>query len=147
MRLCHKKKGEAKRFMHMKQQELEQGKFDERDQAKMPDIMLDHPEVNRLELTDGIEKYLEMTSGSKKPTSIINDRSNLENLFEYFRGIGKIYMDEISPLDVQRLINFKDKEGKSEATLRLYTRALHKIFNWLIEDMGILDMKKSCEKS
>ena len=145
-RLCHEKKGEARRLMHMKQHELEQGIFDEQDQAKMPEIMLDHPEVNRMKLTDSIEKYLEMTSGSKKPKTIINDRNSLENLFEHFRRNGKIYMDEITPLDVQHLINLKDKEGKSQATLGHYKKTLHKIFNWLIEDMGILDMKNPAKK-
>ena len=55
-------------------------------------------------------------------------------------------MDEITPLDVQRLIHLKDKEGISEATLGHYKKTLHKIFNWLIEDMEILEMKNPAKK-
>ena len=76
-------------MMHLKRQQLEQGLFDERDQAKMPDIVLDHPEINRLKLAESLEMYMEMTSGSKKPTSIINDRNTLENLFDHFRESAK----------------------------------------------------------
>ena len=97
----------------MKQQELEQGKFDEWDQAKMPEILLDHPAVHRLELTEGMEKYLEMTSGRKKPSTLYSDRNSLENLFDHFRRNGKNYIDEITPPDVQHLFNIMDKAGKS----------------------------------
>ena len=52
--------------MHMKQQDLLRGKFDEQDLAKMPEIILDHHKVNRLELKDSIALYLETTSGKRK---------------------------------------------------------------------------------
>jgi len=45
-------------------------------------------------------------------------------------GLGREFIDQISPLDMQLLINQHSKRGISEATLKYYHRGMSKVFKW-----------------
>ena len=61
-------------------------------------------------------------------------------------GLGREFIDQISPLDMQLLINQHSKRGISEATLKYYHRGMSKVFKWLSEDMELVDMKNPMKK-
>ena len=50
------------------------------------------------------------------------------------KKLEKVYVDEITPYEIQILLGVLQKEGKSEATLKTYRGILKKFFNWLIEN-------------
>ena len=133
IRICRSlgttKKVIAKKKMHLKEQELYQGVFDDHDISRMPEYQF--ASKVRLDLETAAEKYIKASSINKKPRSQINDEYALKSLLE---KLEKVYVDEINPYEIQTLLGKLQKERKSEATLRTYRGILRKFFNWLIEN-------------
>ena len=69
----------------------------------------------RLELETVAEKYIKASSINKKLRSQINDEYALKSLL---KKLEKVYVDEITPYEIQILLGVLQKEGKSEATLK-----------------------------
>ena len=67
-------------------------------------------------------------------------------LFSQIEQSGRKFIDQISALDVQLLINQHSKRGISEATLKHYHKGMSKVFKWLSEDMELVDMKNPLKK-
>jgi len=67
-------------------------------------------------------------------------------LFRQIEQSGHEFIDQISPLDVQLLINQHSKRGISEATLMYYKKGMSKVFKWLSEDMELVEMKNPLNK-
>jgi integrase len=67
-------------------------------------------------------------------------------LFRQMEQSGHEFIDQISPFDVQLLINKNSQRGISEATLTYYKKGMSKVFKWLSEDMELVDMKNPLKK-
>ena len=146
-RPCHLNKREAKKLLKVKEIQLLCGEFDEKDLEKLAAVCPQlQKQRERLTINAGLQLYLETTARQRTAKAQYNDERALQKLFGWFKKQGKSYMDEISRLDVQRLVNYLDREGKSEATLKTYVRCLHKVFKWLIDDMEELSMSNPVKK-
>ena len=99
--------------MHLKEQELYEGFYDDHDIARMPEYQFGAQ--IRLELETVAEKYIKASSINKKLRSQINDEYALQSLL---KKLEKVYVDEITPYEIQILLGLPQKEGKSEATLK-----------------------------
>ena len=132
-RICRstgsQKKSVARKKMHLKEQELYEGIYDDHDIARMPEYQFGAQ--IRLDLETAVDKYIKASSINKKPRSQINDEYALKSLL---KKLEKVYVDEITPYEIQILLGILQKEGKSEATLKTYRGILKKFFNWLIEN-------------
>ena len=115
--------------MHLKEQELYEGIYDDHDIARMPEYQFGAQ--IRLDLETAVEKYIKASSINKKPRSQINDEYALKSLLV---KLEKVYVDEINPYEIPTLLGKLQQERKSEATLRTYRGILRKFFNWLIEN-------------
>ena len=98
--------------MHLKEQELYQGVFDDHDISRMPEYQF--ASKVRLDLETAAEKYIKASSINKKPKSQINDEYALKSLVV---KLEKVYVDEINPYEIQTLLGKLQQERKSEATL------------------------------
>ena len=106
------KKVIAKKKMHLKEQKLYQGVFDDHDISRMPEYQF--ASKVRLDLETAAEKHIKASSINKKPMSQINDEYALKSLLE---KLEKVYVDEINPYEIQTLLGKLQQERKSEATL------------------------------
>ena len=84
--------------MHLKEQELYKGTFDDHDILKMPEIRVS-PQV-RLDLNLGIEKYLDASVIHKYARTQNNDKYALES---FISRLDKVFIDEVTPYDIQML--------------------------------------------
>ena len=132
-RICRstgsQKKSVARKKMHLKEQELYEGIYDDHDIARMPEYQFGAQ--IRLDLETAVDKYIKASSINKKLRSQINDEYALNSLL---KKLEKVYVDEITPYEIQILLGVLQKEGKSEATSKTYRGILKKFFNWLIEN-------------
>ncbi len=146
MRPGSKKRSEAKRLMHLKERELLEGKFDDKDWQKMPHLQIfDQDGQERWQLDAALELYLTKTEAKRKPNSQYKDRKVLEMMFVRL-GKQVQFLDEVKPLIVQNLFDEFVKEGKAPATLKTYTRTISKVFKWFIDDMELLEMRNPVRK-
>lgn len=138
---------EAKRLAKIKESQLKQGIFDEKDLVKMEQKPSSDPMKQRLKLNEAWELYLETTKNIRTPRAQYNDTLALRCMFAWIEKHRKhTYFDEVTPLDCQLLFNALLQKGKSASTLQTYSRTLSKVFKWFIEDMELLDMKNPTKK-
>ena len=130
----------AKKKMHLKEQELYEGIFDDHDILKMPEIRVS-PQV-RLDLNLGVEKYLDASGVHKNARTQNNDKYALESLIS---RLDKVFVDEVTPYDIQMLLGKLKSENKKEATLRTYRGILKKFFAWITEN-GLVQMDNPVNK-
>ena len=98
----------AKKKMHLKEQELYEGIFEDHDILKMPEIRVS-PQV-RVDLNLGVEKYLDASGVKKKNTRTQNnDKYALKSLISM---LDKVFVDEVTPYDIQMLLGIKVREQK-----------------------------------
>merc|ERR1712034_31295 len=105
-----------------------------------------HFNQRRLGTVEAVGIYLNTTAENRNPSSQYNDERKLNMLFSQMDQSGREYIDQISALDVQLLINQHSKRGLSEATLKHYHKGMSKVFKWLSEDMELVDMKNPLKK-
>ena len=86
----------AKKKMHIKEQELYEGIFDDHDILKMPEFKV-VADV-RLELNLGIENYLDASGVHKNARTQNNDKYALESLIS---RLDKVFVDEVTPYDIK----------------------------------------------
>ena len=86
----------AKKKMHLKEQELYEGIFDDHDILKMPEFKV-VPQV-RLDLNLGVEKYLDASGIQKNTRTQNNDKYALKSLIS---RLDKEFVDEVTPYDIQ----------------------------------------------
>ena len=102
-RICRstgsQKKSVARKKMHLKEQELYEGIYDDHDIARMPEYQFGAQ--IRLDLETAVDKYIKASSINKKPRSQINDEYALKSLLE---KLEKVYVDEINPYEIQTLL-------------------------------------------
>ena len=145
-RPCHAKKSEAKRLLHLKEKELLAWIFDEKDLEKQPDLKKeDSAEPQQLLILEAMELYLTTTAGDKQVQSHYVDQKVLEKTLGMLVSQGVESVESVKPLDIQKVINRLNGEGKAEATLKTYARILKKFWNWLDEN-GNRRNEKSSEK-
>ncbi len=145
-RFCQEKKSLAVKLRHLKEEELLQGIFDELDLKKLGDYRSGHFSQKRLGTVEGLGIYLITTAENRTPKAQYNDEKMLNILFKQLEKSGRVFIDQITPLDVQLLINKHSQRGISEATLTSYKNGMSKVFKWLSEDMEIVDMKNPLKK-
>ena len=145
-RFCQEKKSLAVKLRHLKEEELLQGIFDELDLEKLGDYRSGHFNQKRLGTVEALGIYLNTTAENRGPKAQYNDERTLNMLFRQMEQSGHEFIDQITPLDVQLLINQYSKKGISEATLTYYKKGMSKVFKWLSEDMEIVDMKNPLSK-
>ena len=146
LRFCHEKKSLATKVGYLKEEELLQGIFDEMDLEKLGDYRLGNFNQKRLGTVEALGIYLYTTAENRGPKAQYNDERTLNMLFRQMEQSGHEFIDQITPLDVQLLINQYSKKGISEATLTYYKKGMSKVFKWLSEDMEIVDMKNPLKK-
>jgi len=140
-RPCAEKKADAKRIMVIKEKQLLNGLFDEKDRKKLnlPEII--SPQGNRLSLDQAIKLYCELTGPSKQVKVAYNDRVSLNKDFLFFKDLGRAYIDEVTALDVQLYLNHLSAKGLAEATCRHAMINIRKLYNWLILEAEIFEGK------
>ena len=145
-RPCHKSKREANKILRLKEMQLLQGFFDSKDLELMPieDSLI--KQQKRYTFDEGLELYLNTTRASRNQDSQYNLKKTLGLLFLWFQNQGKSFIDNVTHIDVQELINSMDEEGKSESTLDAYVRRLNSLYIWFIDDAEILSMKNPVRK-
>ena len=94
-----------------------------------------HFNQKRLGTVEALGIYLNTTAENRTPRAQYNDERTLNMLFRQMEQSGCEFIDQISPFDVQLLINQHSKRSVSEATLKYYQRGMSKVFKWLSEDM------------
>jgi integrase len=145
-RFCQEKKSLATKLRYLKEEELLQGIFDEMDLEKLGDYRSGHFNQKRLGTVEALGIYLNTTAENRGPKAQYNDERTLNMLFRQMEQSGHEFIDQITPLDVQLLINQYSKKGISEATLTYYKKGMSKVFKWLSEDMELVDMKNPLKK-
>lgn len=145
-RPCHSEAKEAKRLLRLKELQLIQGQFDERDQEQMGLVEEKPGENTRLTLQEAVDLYLEVTRSRKRPHSHEHDTSALNRNAEFFRSLGLQFADEVTPVEVGRLINHLDGLGRKPATLKSALVMVKKLYNWLIEEAEFLQMRNPVTK-
>jgi integrase len=145
-RFCQEKKSLATKLRYLKEEELLQGIFDEMDLEKLGDYRSGHFNQKRLGTVEALGIYLNTTAENRGPKAQYNDERTLNMLFMEMEQSGHEFIDQITPLDVQLLINQYSKKGISEATLTYYKKGMSKVFKWLSEDMELVDMKNPLKK-
>ena len=123
-RFCQEKKSLATKHRHLKEEELLQGIFDEKDLEKLGDYRSGHFNQKRLGTVEAVGIYLKTTAENRTPRAQYNDERTLNMLFRQIEQSGHEFVDQISPFDVQLLINQHSKRGVSEATLKYYHSCL-----------------------
>ena len=102
-RICRslgtQQKSVAKKKMHLKEQELYEGIYDDHDIDRMPEYQFGAQ--IRLDLETAVNKYIKASSINKKPRSQINDEYALKSLLD---KLEKVYVDEINPYEIQTLL-------------------------------------------
>ena len=146
LRFCHEKKSLATKVGHLKEEELLKGIFDEMDLEKLGDYRSGHFNQKRLGTVEALGIYLNTTAENRTPKAQYNDERTLNMLFRQMEQSGHEFIDQISPLDVQLLINQHSERGISEATLMYYKKGMSKVFKWLSEDMELVEMKNPFEE-
>ena len=146
LRFCHEKKSLATKHGHLKEEELLKGIFDEMDLEKFGDYRSGHLNQKRLGTVEALGIYLNTTAENRTPKAQYNDERTLNMLFNQIEQSGHEFIDQISPLDVQLLINQHSERGISEATLMYYKKGMSKVFKWLSEDMELVEMKNPLKK-
>ncbi len=146
LRFCHEKKSLATKVGYLKEEELLKGIFDEMDLEKLGDYRLGHFNQKRLGTVEAVGIYLKNTAENRTPRAQYNDERTLNMLFSQFEQSGHEFIDQITPFDVQLLINQHSQKGISEATLKYYQRGMSKVFKWLSEDMELVQMKNPLKK-
>ncbi len=131
-RPCDKTQRAARQKMNIKHNQLLQGIFDEKDLKKLKDSPYVPVEQKRLSIDEALALYLELSATRKNIRTNYNDYYTTVRQFEFFQKIGRIYMDEIEPIDVQLMVNSLNQRGLAEATMHDYVAAVSKCFNWLI---------------
>ena len=106
----------------------------------MPEIRVS-PQV-RLDLNLGVEKYLDASGVHKNARTQNNDKYALESLIS---RLDKVFVDEVTPYDIQMLLGKLKSENKKEATLRTYRGILKKFFAWITEN-GLVQMDNPVNK-
>jgi len=145
-RFCQEKKSLATKLRYLKEEELLKGIFDEMDLEKLGDYRSGHFNQKRLGTVEALGIYLNTTAENRGPKAQYNDERTLNMLFMEMEQSGHEFIDQITPLDVQLLINQYSKKGISEATLTYYKKGMSKVFKWLSEDMELVDMKNPLKK-
>ena len=145
-RFCQEKKSLATKHRHLKEEELLKGIFDEMDHKKLGDYRSGHFNQKRLGTVEALGIYLDTTAENRTPKAQYNDETTLNMLFSQFEQSGHEFLDQITTLDVQLLINQHSKRGISEATLTYYKKGMSKVFKWLSEDMELVEMKNPLKK-
>jgi len=145
-RFCQEKKFLATKLRHLKEEELLQGIFDELDLEKLGDYRSGNFNQKRLGTVEAVGIYLKTTAEYRTPRTQYNDEKVLNMLFSQFEQSGHEFIDQISALDVQLLINKHSQRGISEATLVAYKKGMSKVFKWLSEDMEIVNLKNPLKK-
>ena len=130
----------AKKKMYLKEQELYEGIFDDHDILKMPEFKV-VPQV-RLDLNLGVEKYLDASGVKKNTRTQNNDKYALKSLIS---RLDKVFVDEVTPYDIQMLLGKLKSENKKEATLRTYRGILKIFFAWITEN-GLVQMDNPVNK-
>lgn len=144
-RSAGKNEKEANKLKRIKQKQLLTGLFDKKDLAKMPLERFEPRQKEPLAIESAYTEYLEMTASNKSTKSHSNDEYALKMLFGWIQEKrGRHCVEEISPLDVDKLFKYLYDDGKSEATLKTYLRTVNKVFNWLI-DKELFDKKNPCK--
>lgn len=134
-RPVHKKSGEARKLMRIKELQLLQGVFDSKDKKKMEGFLTETVEENRLTIDDALMYYEKITESRKTPATIYQDKLAADRYFGFFKKGGRRFLDEITAYDVSMLIRSLDKAGKSESTIGNAATLIKKVFNCFIEEM------------
>ena len=106
----------------------------------MPEIKVS-PQV-RLDLNLGVEKYLDASGVHKNARTQNNDKYALKSLISM---LDKVFVDMVTPYDIQMLLGKLKSENKKEATLRTYREILKKFFAWITEN-GLVRMDNPVNK-
>jgi hypothetical protein len=108
----------ANKLKFLKEEELLRGVFDELDLEKLGDYRSGHFNQRRLGTLEAVGIYLNTTAENRNTSSQNHDERKLNMLFSQIEQSGRKFIDQISALDVQLLINQYSKRGISEATLK-----------------------------
>ena len=87
--------------------------------------------VRDQEVNLGVEKYLDPSYIHNNARTQNNDIYALESLIS---RLDKVFVDEVTPYDIQMLLGKLESENKKEATLRTYRGILKKFFAWITEN-------------
>ena len=83
-----------------------------------------------------IDQFMEATEFNRKEKTNRNTRYVLKQTLAL---LGDGYVDEISPVMLQRLASEFKRGGKTKATVLSYFGIIKSLFNWLIDDLEALD--------
>jgi len=129
-RPCGKTISVAKVRMHTKEKQLLMGEFDEKDLRHLEGFSSRF--AKPLSIDEAVELYLTSASTGKTAKTRYNDKTSITKHFSFFKKLGQKHIKDVTPLDVQRLIDFLDGEGKSKSTVVNSAAFVKKVFNWLI---------------
>ncbi len=137
---------EAKILFRVKERQLILGTFDQKDQVKMPELLPQDEKTEDLTLEVAIQLYLEVTKPRKSPLTFRYDQLAYAQYLEYFHQWGRFEVKDVQPLDIERLLGLLAAKGLALATLKTAVSRLKKLFNWLIEDAQVVDIKSPIPK-
>ena len=140
-RPAHKNRKEANNLLRVKQSQLIQGMFDSKDLGKMKELFPEPCEKERLTIEKAIQLYLDVTESRKTASTRQSEKYAIKNYFSILANSQKEYIDEITPLDVQMLIQVLKKSGKSEATIITAVAIVRKVYNCLIDDFKVCSVE------
>ena len=129
-------KKEAWYFKEEKESQLMQGIFDPFDLKRIPEDYRSRIERQRILLSEAIDQFMEATEFNRKEKTNRNTRYVLKQTLAL---LGDGYVDEVSPVMLQRLASEFKRGGKTKATVLSYFGIIKSLFNWLIDDLEALD--------
>ena len=131
-------KKEAWYFKEEKESQLMQGIFDPFDLKRIPEDYRSRIERQRILLSEAIDQFMEATEFNRKEKTNRNTRYVLKQTLAL---LGDGYVDEVSPVMLQRLAGEFKRGGKTKATVLSYFGIIKSLFNWLIDDLEALEGK------
>ena len=131
-------KKEAWYFKEEKESQLVQGIFDPFDLKRIPEDYRSRIERQRILLSEAIDQFMEATEFNRKEKTNRNTRYVLKQTLAL---LGDGYVDEISPVMLQRLASEFKRGGKTKAIVLSYFGIIKSLFNWLIDDLEALEGK------
>lgn len=127
-RPCSDSKPHAHKLARIKQGQLMNGGYDEKDRELLGRFLKDN---QKLTIDEAFEYYLQISTEVKNSRTLRNDSSTLKQLAVFFKGRKLTYLDEITPLDCTLLLSQLRSKGRSDSTIKNYRVAVSKVFNCL----------------
>jgi integrase len=141
-RRCSNKKGDAKKKVEIKQQQLYNGIFDEDDRKKLGSFLKSEQRYN---LKEAKELYLEMTADEKGTRTLERDEYLLDVAFGFFEREGVKFLHDVTPLHCKRLLlSLKKDRGLEPPSIDNYWKVVRKLYK-RFQEMKLIKLDNPME--